>query len=135
MDVMTTGTWACDVYVDSAHDGNMFMLTVAGTYGEFVSATGQKIRFNYGAQGYKTSANAISATTWTRVLLSWDLSGGAGACKLAVKVGANAWEEQAGMSLTPVANPATYGIIGWAWGGVGGYFDKLKLYSDYQHAE
>ena len=134
----TTGTHCVDFYGVRTAASRSFTfsngtLSISATV--LYDAGGNTIKITY-SDCYKTSASTFENGVWTRICYSWDASPANGSEKLAVKVGANAWEEITTYNMNDLVDDLTsmYIISGSAQSG-GGYYDNLKIYSDYKHTE
>lgn len=133
IDVVETGTYCADAYFTGTAEARTF--TIAATvYGRIIyDAGGSTLRINYSTEDFR-GTDTFSNSTWTRVCFSWDASQAGGADKLGVRVGTNAWEEKT-TTISPPANPGTYYIVSGSWQYGRGYYDNIKIYSDYKHNE
>ncbi len=132
IDVTAVGTWCGDVYFTGTADGRVF--TVATTItGTFVYGAGNTnvLKTTNGASTYQ-GTTTYASNTWTRVCFSWDTTQAAGSDKLANKVGANAWQANATLTLTQQTNIATWFVVSGNFQYGRGYFDNVKVYSTYQ---
>ena len=131
--VSSVGTYCVDYYRSAAGSARVFTLGT-GVYGRVTDGAGaddNTIQIDYdpeNAVGTDTFADA----TWTRICYSWDESQATTGDKISTKVGANAWEEKTGITLSDPGLGAPIYIVSGSWQDGRGYFDNIKIYSTYQ---
>jgi hypothetical protein len=137
-DLTEVGTWCGDVYYTGTANGTLSTINITTTAIRGVvnyNAAGSTVQATYGGSN-KISTATFPNATWTRLCYSWDESQTGATDLLAVKVGANAWEESIGMTLVDVAQDAIIDPVGGHTFQYGrGFYDNIKIYSDYKHVE